>query len=100
MEKRYNVLACCGAGNGSCQLVALKVRRVFQKLGVKANIEINTVSLGKATGHNFDLNFCNASLEKNFDNARAKGATVIGLKNIMSEAEIEEKLKAYLDARG
>ena len=95
--KIYNVLACCGAGNGSCQLVALKVRRVFQKLDLKINLEVNTVSVGKAIGHNFDLIFCNQALEASFADAKKRGAYVIPLKNIMSEKEIEEKLLVYLE---
>ena len=41
--------------------------------------------------------YCSVSLEPQFADAKRKGAYVIPLKNIMSEAEIEEKTKAYLD---
>ena len=43
-SKKFNILACCAAGNGCCQLVSLKVKRVFTKLGLKCNVEANTVS--------------------------------------------------------
>lgn len=49
-SKKFNILACCAAGNGCCQLVSLKVKRVFTKLGLKCNVEANTVSVGKAIG--------------------------------------------------
>ena len=41
--------------------------------------------------------YCSVSLEPQFADAKRKGAHVIPLKNIMSEAEIEEKTRAYLD---
>ena len=37
-SKKFNILACCAAGNGCCQLVSLKVKRVFTKLGLKCNV--------------------------------------------------------------
>ena len=85
------------AGNGCCQLVSLKVKRVFTKLGLKCNVEANTVSVGKAIGQKYDVVYCSVSLEPQFADAKRKGAHVIPLKNIMSEAEIEEKTRAYLD---
>ena len=89
-SKKFNILACCAAGNGCCQLVSLKVKRVFTKLGLKCNVEANTVSVGKAI-------YCGVALEPQFAAAKQKGAYVIPLKNIMSEAEIEEKTKLWLD---
>lgn len=83
--------------NGCCQLVSLKVKRVFTKLGLKCNVEANTVSVGKAIGQKYDVVYCSVSLEPQFADAKRKGAHVIPLKNIMSEAEIEEKTRAYLD---
>ena len=42
-SKKFNILACCAAGNGCCQLVSLKVKRVFTKLGLsEAEIEEKT----------------------------------------------------------
>ena len=103
--------------------MSLKVKRVFTKLGLKCNVEANTVSVGKAIGQirkeleeqvkfftdnnqlveaqrirqKYDVVYCSVSLEPQFADAKRKGAHVIPLKNIMSEAEIEEKTRAYLD---
>lgn len=95
-DKKFKILCCCAAGNGCCQLVMLKVKRVYEKLGLQLSIEANTTSVGKAMANKFDVVYCNVSLVKQFDAAIEKGAHVIGLKNIMSEAEIEEKTKEYL----
>ena len=54
-SKKFNILACCAAGNGCCQLVSLKVKRVFTKLGLKCTVEANTVSVGKAIGQKYDV---------------------------------------------
>ena len=64
---------------------------------MKCTVEANTVSVGKAIGQKYDVVYCSVSLEPQFADAKRKGAYVIPLKNIMSEAEIEEKTKAYLD---
>ena len=96
-SKKFNILACCAAGNGCCQLVSLKVKRVFTKLGLKCNVEANTVSVGKAIGQKYDVVYCGVALEPQFAAAKQKGAYVIPMKNIMSEAEIEEKTKLWLD---
>jgi ascorbate PTS system EIIB component len=96
-NKKFKILCCCAAGNGCCQLVMLKVKRVYEKLGLKITIEANTTSVGKAIAHKYDCVYCNVSLEKQFEEAKKKGAVIIGLKNIMSEQEIEDKTKAYLE---
>ncbi|MCI8740089.1 MAG: PTS sugar transporter subunit IIB [Oscillibacter sp.] len=96
--KRFNILTCCAAGNGCCQLVMMKVKRVFAKLGLKCNVEANTASVGKALATKYDVVYCSQSLEPQFAEAKKKGAYIIALKNIMSEAEIEEKTRAYLDS--
>ena len=84
--------------NGCCQLVMMKVKRVFAKLGLKCNVEANTASVGKALATKYDVVYCSQSLEPQFAEAKKKGAYIIALKNIMSEAEIEEKTRAYLDS--
>ena len=61
-SKKFNILACCAAGNGCCQLVSLKVKRVFTKLGLKCNVEANTVSVGKAIGQKYDVVYCRAAV--------------------------------------
>lgn len=95
-NKRFKILCCCAAGNGCCQLVMLKVKRVYEKLGLKCACEANTTSVGKAVAHKYDVVYCNLSLEKQFEEAKKKGAVIIGLKNIMSEQEIEEKTNIFL----
>ncbi len=96
-QKKFHILACCAAGNGCCQLVSMKVKRVFTKLGLKCDVEANTVAVGKTVGQKYDVVYCGVALEPQFAAAKQKGAYVIPLKNIMSEAEIEEKTQAYLE---
>lgn len=95
--KKFKILCCCAAGNGCCQLVMHKVKKVYEDLGLKFAIEANTTSVGRAVAQKYDVVYCNVSLEKQFEDAKKKGATVIGLKNIMSEQEIKEKTEAYLE---
>ncbi len=93
------VLAACGQGLGSCQLITMKLNTVFKKLGIDAKVTSSNVSMAKSTGSNYDMLFTNQTLVPNFKSAEAKGVVVIGLKNIMSEAEMEEKIKAAIDSK-
>ena len=96
-SKKFNILACCAAGNGCCQLVSLKVKRVFTKLGLKCNVEANTVSVGKAIGQKYDVVYCGVALEPQFAAAKQKGSLCDPPEKHYVEAEIEEKTKLWLD---
>lgn len=95
--KKFKILCCCAAGNGCCQLIMIKIKKVYKDLGLICTCEANTTSVGKAVAHKYDVTYCNVSLEKQFEEAKKKGAVVIPLKNIMSEEEIKEKTLAFLE---
>ena len=87
-------IAACGNGMGSSQMIKMKIAKVFKKLGVAADIQHNSVGAAKADAINYDVVFCSQNFVKEFSSAQAKGTVVIGLKNLLSEAEIEEKITA------
>lgn len=95
-KKKYKVLTCCGIGQGTCILLSRNVKRVFDEMGITATVEPVQVSIGASQGKLYDMIFCNRNLVANFEDAAASGCKIIGLKNIMSTAEIKEKiLDAY-----
>lgn len=94
--KTLKVLCCCGAGMACCMMMAMKSKKVFDKLGVKATTEHDNVAGGKPRAARYDVVLCSKTLVKQFDQAAAKGVTVIGFQNVTSEAEIEEKIKEIL----
>ncbi|WP_199883919.1 PTS sugar transporter subunit IIB [Anaerosinus massiliensis] len=86
------VIAACGSGMGSSQIIKMKLEKVFKKLGIDASIYHTNVGDAKSQAGNYDVVVCSESLLGTFTNAAAKGITVIGLKNLLSEKEIEEKV--------
>lgn len=89
------VVAACGNGMGSSQIIKMKIDKVFKKLGIAADIHHMSVGEAKTMASGFDVVFCSASLTGNF-NIRNNRTKVIGLVNLLSEAEIETKVKENL----
>ncbi len=85
------VVAACGNGMGSSQIIKMKIAKVFKKLGIEASIDHMSVGEAKSAASGYDVVFCGASLVGNFSvkNNRTK---VVGLVNLLSEAEIEAKI--------
>ncbi len=85
------VIAACGSGMGSSQLIKMKLQKVFKKLDIAADIYHTNVGDAKSQANNYDVVFCSESLIGQFSGAKA---VVIGLKNLLSEAEMTEKIQA------
>ncbi|KAA9295729.1 MULTISPECIES: PTS sugar transporter subunit IIB [Aerococcus] len=92
----YKVLASCGAGIGSSLIIKKKIQSVADKLGIEVDITHLSIGSAKSQANNFDVIFTLAGLKDNFDNVENQNK-VIGLKNILSDAEIEEGLKTALN---
>lgn len=88
------VLAACGNGMGSSQMIKMKIAKVFKKLGVDVKIDHNSIGAAKNAASNYDAVFVSENFVSQFDNAASKGVVIVGLKNLLSEAEIEEKIIA------
>lgn len=88
---KLKVIAACGSGMGSSQIIKMKLQKVFKKLGLDADIYHTNVGDAKSQANNYDVVFCSESLIGQFSSAKA---TVIGLKNLLSEAEMTEKIQA------
>ncbi|EES50910.1 PTS sugar transporter subunit IIB [Clostridium botulinum] len=86
------VIAACGSGMGSSQIIKMKISKVFKKLGIDVAIQHNSVGEAKSQASNFDVVFCSEVLKSNFKRAEDSGTIVIGLRNVLSEKEIEEKV--------
>ncbi|MHC1684267.1 MAG: PTS sugar transporter subunit IIB [Clostridiaceae bacterium] len=86
------VIAACGNGMGSSQIIKMKIEKVFKKLGVQVQIHHSSVGEAKTMASSYDVVFCSDALTKNFAQAEKSGTIVIGLKNLLSEQEIEQKI--------
>lgn len=86
------VLVSCVSGMGSSQMIKMKINKVFSKLGLTASIDHMSVGEAKSAANSYDVIFCSLALVDNF---KVKDTTkVIGLKNLLSESEIEEAVKS------
>jgi PTS system ascorbate-specific IIB component len=86
------VVAACGNGMGSSQIIKMKIDKVFKKMGIQATIDHMSVGEARSAVSSYDVVFCSASLIDNFSckNSRTK---IVGLVNLLSEVEIEAKIK-------
>ena len=85
------IIAACGSGMGSSQIIKMKLDKVLKKLGLQAEVYHTNVGDAKSQANNYDIVICSESLVGNFAGTKAK---IIGLKNLLSEAEMTEKLQA------
>ena len=82
-----NILVCCANGAGTSLMMKMTTEKVVK-------LHHCSLSEGKSSATQFDVVFCPLNFISMFKEAEAKGVHVIGLKNVMSQAEMEEKLKA------
>jgi len=88
------VIVACANGAGSSLMIKLKVEKVLKKLEIPASIHHCSLSEGKSSATQYNVVFCPLNFVSMFDRAKESGVTIIGLRNILSEVEIEEKLVA------
>lgn len=90
------VIAACGNGMGSSQIIKMRLEKIFKKNGIEASIFHTSIGEAKTQVNNYDVVFCADALKDNFAGSIKNGTKVIGLKNLLSEKEIEEKVKDNL----
>lgn len=95
-NNHMNFLVCCANGAGSSLMMKMSVQKVFDKVGLTpGKIHHCSLSEGKSAAVNYDVVFCAQNFVSMFQDAQKKGTAVVGLKNIMSPQEIEEKMRAH-----
>lgn len=94
------VIAACGSGMGSSQIIKMKIEKVFKKLDIKVEIHHSSISEAKALASQYQVVFCSEALKNNFDAAAAKGTIIIGLRNLLDEKEMEAKVVELIVNKG
>ncbi len=89
------VVAACGNGMGSSQIIKMKIEKVFKKLGIAAEIHHMSVGEARSAAAGYDAVFCSVAFVDQFAVWKNK-PLVIGLQNLLSESEIEGKIKESL----
>jgi len=89
------VLVSCANGAGTSLLMKLTVEKVLKGLNIPVfNIHHCSLSEGKSSAMQYDVVFCPLNFISMFEAPLKAGKTVIGLRNVMSEAECKEKVIA------
>lgn len=93
-KDNISFLVCCANGAGSSLMMKMAMMKALDKLEIKpSKVHHCALSEGKTAANQFDVVLCAQNFVSMFKDAQAKGTTVIGLRNIMSPQEIEQKLK-------
>ena len=86
------ILACCANGAGSSLMMENAIKKVMTRNGIKlAELRHCAVSEGKSAVRNYDVVLFARPFAKTFEGVQ--GTTLIPLKNVMSDKEIEAALK-------
>jgi PTS system ascorbate-specific IIB component len=89
------VLAACGNGMGSSQIIKMKIEQVLNELGIEYTVHHSSVGEGKNQAKNFDLVIVPQQLAKEFASV-PETTKVVGLINLLSAQEIKEKVSSAL----
>ena len=89
-----NFMVCCANGAGSSLMMKMTMTKVLDKLGVKpGKIHHCALSEAKSSATQYDVVFCARNFASNFKDAEQKGTHILGLRNILSQAEMEQALR-------
>jgi PTS system ascorbate-specific IIB component len=95
-KDNMSFLVCCANGAGSSLMMKMTMEKVLKKLGIKpSKVHHCALSEGKTAANQFDVVFCAQNFANMFKDAEKKGTTVIGLRNIMSAQEMEDKMREH-----
>ena len=90
------VLAACGNGMGSSQIIKMRIEQVLKEMGLKFHCDHSSVGQAKSQAKMYDLVLVPQQLVKEFQNVPAT-TKVVGLINLLSAQEIKDKVSKALD---
>ncbi|MGM0125476.1 PTS system ascorbate-specific transporter subunit IIB [Enterococcus sp. AZ194] len=86
------ILVSCANGSGTSLMMMRSVEKAMKELGVKiTKIHHCAISEGESSASQYEVVFTPMNFLSMFAQAEKKGVTVIGIRNVMSAKEIEEK---------
>lgn len=94
MGKNIKVLVSCANGAGTSLMMKMNVEKVLKELAIPVQ-EIHHCALaeGKSVAGQYDLVFVPLNFIDMYKDAQQRGTVVIGLRNVLSPAEVKEKLQ-------
>ena len=93
-KENMSFLVCCANGAGSSLMMKMTMQKALDKVGIKpGKVHHCALSEGKTAAVQYDVVFCAQNFANMFKDAEKKGTIVIGLRNIMSVQEMEDKMR-------
>lgn len=93
-KDNMSFLVCCANGAGSSLMMKMTMMKMLDKVGIKpGKVHHCALSEGKTASMQYDVVFCAQNFTSMFKDAEAKGTKVIGLRNILSAQEMEQKMQ-------
>lgn len=88
-----NILVSCANGSGTSLMMMRSVEKSMKKLGIPVSkINHTSIAEGKSTASQYDAVFTPLNFVDMFEDAAKKGVTVVGVKNVMSDKEITQRI--------
>ncbi|MCT4389114.1 PTS sugar transporter subunit IIB [Leuconostoc falkenbergense] len=88
-----NILVSCANGSGTSFMMMKSVEKSMKKLGIPVSkINHTSIAEGKSTASQYDAVFTPLNFVDMFEDAAKKGVTVVGVKNVMSDKEITQRI--------
>lgn len=93
MAKSIKILVACANGAGTSLMMKMTVEKVMKEMDISVQ-EIHHCALaeGKSCAGQYDLVFAPLNFVDMYKEAEKRGTVVIGLRNVLSEAEVKEKV--------
>ncbi len=89
------VLAACGNGMGSSQIIKMRIEQVLREMGLQFKVDHASVGQAKGSAKMYDLVLVPQQLAKEFSSV-PETTKVVGLVNLLSAQEIKEKVSKAL----
>lgn len=92
------VLAACGNGMGSSQIIKMRIEQVLRELNLDFKVDHTSVGAAKGSAKLYDLVIVPQQLAKEFTNV-PDTCKIVGLINLLSVTEIKEKVSVALNLK-
>ena len=89
------VLVACGAGIGSSMIMKRNVEAFLKDAGQEYEVTHESIGTAKSKANQFDIIFTLEAMTQHFAGVKDQ-SKVIGLKNVVAKAEIEEAINNYI----
>ncbi len=87
------ILVACANGAGTSLMMKMSVQRAAERMGLPVDdIHHCSLSEGVSSARQYDIVFAPMNFVNMYDEAAKAGVMVIGLRNVLSDKEVEEKL--------